>query len=304
MSSEREARDEGSEAQPLPAAPAPRPLAPGLYVVSTPIGRLRDVTLKALDVLAAADAVLAEDTRQTRRLCDAFGVKAKIERYDDHIGAEARPGIIARLRDGAALALVSDAGTPLVSDPGYKLVKEAAEAGVEVYAIPGASAVLAALTVSGLPSDRFLFAGFLPPKQAARRATLAELAPTPATLIFFETGPRLAESLADMAELLGDRPATVARELTKLHEEARRGTLAGLARDYAGEPAPKGEIVVVIGPPAPAAAWDAAAVDAAIVRRLGASPIKELAAEIAEAAGWPRREVYARALALKERGEA
>lgn len=302
MSSEREARDEGSEAQPLPAAPAPRPLAPGLYIVATPIGRLRDVTLKALDVLAAADAVLAEDTRQTRRLCDAFGIKARIERYDDHVGAEARPEIVARLQAGAALALVSDAGTPLVSDPGYKLVKEAAEAGVEVFAIPGASAVLAALTVSGLPTDRFLFAGFLPPKPGARKATLAELAPTPATLVFFETGPRLAESLADMAEVLGDRPATVARELTKLHEEARRGTLAGLARDYAEQAPPKGEIVVVIGPPAPAAAWDEAAVDAALEGRLTSAPIKALAAEVAEASGWSRRDVYARALALKDRG--
>jgi 16S rRNA (cytidine1402-2'-O)-methyltransferase len=301
MSGEREPREQFGHKQ--PSSRAARPLAPGLYIVATPIGRLRDVTLQALDVLSAADAILAEDTRQTRRLCDAFGIKTRIERYDDHSGAEVRPGILTRLAGGAALALVSDAGTPLVSDPGYKLVKEAAEAGIEVLAVPGPSAVLAALTVSGLPTDRFLFAGFLPPKSAARRATLGELAPTPATLVFFETGPRLAESLGDMADVLGDRPAAVARELTKVHESVRRGALSVLAREHAEEPAPKGEIVVVIGPPPPAAAWDDAALDAALAPRLG-EPLKALAAEIAEAAGRPRREVYARALRLKGEGAA
>jgi 16S rRNA (cytidine1402-2'-O)-methyltransferase len=305
MSTEREPRQTSSRVQPSAPAVDVR-LLPGLYVVATPIGRLRDVTLQALDVLAAADAVLAEDTRRTRRLCDAFGVKARIERYDDHMGEQARPEILACLKDGAALALVSDAGTPLVSDPGYKLVQEAAEAGVAVYAIPGPSAVLAALTVSGLPTDRFLFAGFLPAKPAARRAALAELAVVPATLVLFETGPRLAESLTDMAEVLGDRPAAVARELTKLHEQTRRGSLSELASAYAGEDEPKGEIVVVVGPPAARAAWDDAAVDAALAARLDREPVKTLAAEVAEASGRPRREVYARALALKDaraRGE-
>jgi 16S rRNA (cytidine1402-2'-O)-methyltransferase len=272
-----------------------------LYIVATPIGRLRDVTLEALDVLSSADAILAEDTRSTRRLCDAFGIKARIERYDDHSGAEVRPGILTRLEGGAALALVSDAGTPLVSDPGYKLVREAADRGIEVFAVPGASAVLAALTVSGLPTDRFLFAGFPPPKSAARRTTLAELALVPATLVLFETGPRLAESLADMAAVLGNRPAAVARELTKMHETVRRGPLSELARQYAGEPPPRGEIVVVVGPPQRAAAWDDAAVDAALAPRLG-EPLKTLAAEVAEIAGRPKREVYARALALRGRG--
>jgi 16S rRNA (cytidine1402-2'-O)-methyltransferase len=305
MSSAREPRERGEPAQ-LRARDASPPqdlprLDPGLYVVSTPIGRLRDVTLQALDVLAAADAVLAEDTRQTRRLCDAFGIKAKIERYDDHTGAEARPKILARLKEGAALALVSDAGTPLVSDPGYKLVKEAAEAGAAVFAVPGASAVLAALATAGLPTDRFLFAGFLPAKQAGRRAELAELASVPATLVFYETGPRLAAALADMADVLGDRPAAVARELTKLYEETRRAPLGALARAYAEEGGPKGEIVVVVGPPAPATAWDDDAVDAALAARLDSAPLKTLAAEIAEAAGRPRREIYARGLALKER---
>lgn len=303
MPSEREPREPPAGAQPLVQAVAGE-LLPGLYIVATPIGRLRDVTLKALDVLAAADAVLAEDTRRTRRLCDAFGIPAKIERYDDHTGAAARPGVIARLKDGAALALVSDAGTPLISDPGYKLVKEAAEAGVAVFAIPGPSALLAALTVSGLPTDRFLFAGFLPAKSGARRAALAELAETRATLVLFETGPRLAESLADMADVLGDRTAVVARELTKLHEETRRDDLAALARAYALEDPPKGEIVVVVAPPGERAAWDDAAVDAALAPRLADTPLKTLAGEVAEASGRSKREIYARALVLKAaRGE-
>ena len=312
MPSAREPRERDDHAQPrdrdaalnLVTPPLAKPIAPGLHVVSTPIGRLRDVTLQALDVLAAADAVLAEDTRKTRRLCDAFGIKTPLERYDDHGGAKARPGIIARLRDGATFALVSDAGTPLVSDPGYKLVKEAAEAGAPVYAAPGPSALLAALAVSGLPTDRFLFAGFAPVKAAQRRLTFAELASVPATLVFYESGPRLAASLADMADVFGDRPAAVARELTKLYEETRRSGLVALAGVYSQEEPPKGEIVVVVGPPAPAGPWDEAAVDAALAGRLETAPLKELAAEIAEAAGWPRRDVYARGLALKARGGA
>ncbi|MGD2132520.1 MAG: 16S rRNA (cytidine(1402)-2'-O)-methyltransferase [Maricaulaceae bacterium] len=271
-------------------------------MVSTPIGRLRDITLHALDVLAAADIVLCEDTRVTRRLCDAFGINAKLERYDDHTGARARPEILKRLQNGGAVALASDAGTPLVSDPGYKLVKEAAELGVDVFAAPGPSAALAALTVAGLPTDRFLFAGFPPAKSGARDAMLTELAGAPSTLVFFESGPRLAESLAAMAEVFGDRPACVARELTKMHEEARRGTLKTLAAAYAEASPPKGEIVIVVGPPEAEARWDAAAVDAALKARLDASPLKPLATEVADASGWTRREVYARALALKHAG--
>ena len=220
------------------------PLAPGLYVVATPIGNLRDITLRALDVMAAADVVLAEDTRVTGKLLSLYGLSAKLERYDEHGAERARPRILAALAQGKRVALVSDAGTPLVSDPGYRLVREAAQEGHPVFAIPGASALLAGLSVAGLPSDRFLFAGFPPPKSAARRTFLEELAGIRATLIFFEGGSRLAASLADMAAVLGDREAVVCRELTKLYEEVRRGTAAELVEwATAGV---KGEICIVV----------------------------------------------------------
>jgi 16S rRNA (cytidine1402-2'-O)-methyltransferase len=273
------------------------PLAAGLYVVATPIGNLRDITLRALDVLAQADLVLAEDTRVAGKLLSAFGLSAKLERYDEHGAERTRPRALAALAQGARVALVSDAGTPLVSDPGYRLVRAAAEAGHPVFPIPGASALLAGLSVAGLPTDRFLFAGFPPPKSAARRAFLEEVAGVRATLVFFEGGSRLAASLADMAAVLGDRPAVVCRELTKLYETVVRGPLPALAADPQFA-APKGEIVVLVGPGREAAAT-AADADAALAEALSRLKPADAAAEVAKALGLPRRDLYRRALELK-----
>ena len=273
------------------------PLAPGLYVVATPIGNLRDITLRALDVLAAADLVLAEDTRVTGKLLSAYGLSAKLERYDEHGAGRTRPRALAALADGRRVALVSDAGTPLVSDPGYRLVREAAQAGHGVFPIPGASALLAALSAAGLPSDRFLFAGFPPPKSAARRTFLEELAGIRATLVFFEGGSRLAASLADMAAVLGAREAVVCRELTKLYETIVRGPLPDLAADPRFE-APRGEIVVLVGPGRDAEAT-AADADAALVDALTRLKPADAAAEVAKALGLPRRDLYRRAMALR-----
>jgi len=275
-------------------------LDPGLYVVSTPIGNLRDITLRALDTLASVDTVCAEDTRVAARLLNAFGVSARLRPYHDHNGAQARPALLNDLEGGARIALISDAGTPLVSDPGYKLVREAAARGIRVVAIPGASAPLAALASSGLPTDRFTFAGFPPPKSAARKRFLAELAPIAGTLVFFEGPSRLAASLADMAEVLGAREAVVARELTKMFEEVRRGTLAELAAHYAEAGPPRGEIVVAVGPGQGVVESDAGALDAAILAADSERPLKEIAAEIAERFGLKRRDVYERALELRE----
>ena len=278
------------------AAPA---LTPGLHVVATPIGNLRDVTLRALEVLAAADLIACEDTRVTRKLLDHYGIATPLTPYHDHNAAEARPKLIARLAAGAAIALVSDAGTPLVSDPGFKLVRAAREAGLSVTTLPGASAVLAALTVAGLPTDRFFFEGFLPAKEGQRRSRIAELARIPATLVLFETGPRLAGALADLAAGLGPRDGAICRELTKLHEEVRRGDLATLARDIAGAAEPRGEIILVVAPPDPqAAAGDAADLDALLRRALERVSVKDAVGEVAAVTGRPRREVYQRALAL------
>lgn len=276
------------------------PLAPGLYIVATPIGNLRDITLRALDVLAAADLVLAEDTRVSGKLLSAFGLSKKLERYDEHAADRARPKIMAALAEGGRVALVSDAGTPLVSDPGYRLVREAAEAGHRVYPIPGPSALLAGLSAAGLPSDRFLFAGFPPPKSAARRTFLEELAGVRATLVFFEGGSRLADSLADMAAVLGDREAVVCRELTKLYETIVRGPLSQLAADPQFE-APKGELVVLVGPGRETKAT-AADADAALAEALSRLKPADAAAEVAKALGLSRRDLYKRALALKDRG--
>ncbi len=268
----------------------------GLYVVSTPIGNLRDVTLRALDVLASVTAVYAEDTRTTRVLFDAYGLTTPLLAYHEHNAAAVRPKVLERLAEGAAVALVSDAGTPLISDPGYKLVREAAAQGAAVTAVPGASAVLAGLVVAGLATDRFLFAGFLPPKSAARRSVLSDFAKVRATLVFFETGPRLAGCLADMAAVLGSREAVVARELTKRFEEVRRGDLADLSGSYTTPP--RGELVVLVGPPTDDV-WDADAVDAALAEHLGQHGVKQASDLVAEVAGWAKREVYARALALR-----
>jgi 16S rRNA (cytidine1402-2'-O)-methyltransferase len=276
------------------------PPEPGLYVVATPIGNLRDITLRALDILAAADRVYAEDTRVALKLLDAYGLRPKLAAYHEHNAEAVRGLVLDALERGERVALISDAGTPLVSDPGYKLVRAALEAGHRVVPVPGASALLAGLVVSGLPSDRFLFAGFLPVKQGARRAALAELADVDATLIFYETGPRLAESLADMAETLGERPAVVARELTKLFEETRRGTLDKLAARYAEAGPPKGEIVVVAGPPLARRQTSDEELDAFLLGALSRG-VKEAASEAAAALGVPRKRAYARALELKGR---
>ncbi|MEP4165708.1 16S rRNA (cytidine(1402)-2'-O)-methyltransferase [Maricaulis sp.] len=276
-------------------------LEPGLYLVSTPIGNLRDITLRALDVLAAADTVLAEDTRVSRRLLDAYGIRAELQPYHDHNGEKVRPHILAALEAGKRIALVSDAGTPLVSDPGFKLAREVIAAGHKVIAIPGASAVLAALAIAGLPTDCFTFAGFPPPKTGARETWLAEMGRSPGSLVVYEGASRLPASLASMAKVLGDRPAAVCRELTKLHEEARRGTLAGLAEHYAQAGPPRGEVVIVIGP-ASETGWDEARIDAALKRVLAEMRVKDAAAEIAAQSGWAKRDVYARALALRDKG--
>jgi 16S rRNA (cytidine1402-2'-O)-methyltransferase len=273
------------------------PLAPGLYIVSTPIGNLRDMTLRAIDVLAAADLVLAEDTRVSAKLLSAYGLKNKLERYDEHAAERIRPRVLQLLAGGGRIALVSDAGTPLISDPGYRLVREATQQGAAVFPIPGASSVMAALAVAGLPTDRFLFAGFTPPKSAGRRTLFAELAPVRASLVFFEGGSRLAASLADMVAVFGPREAMVGRELTKLYETCIRGTLDILAANPALA-APKGEMVVVVGPGAEVAATPADA-DAALADALTRLGPAEAASEVAGALGLNRRELYRRALALK-----
>jgi 16S rRNA (cytidine1402-2'-O)-methyltransferase len=278
-------------------------LAPGLYVVSTPIGNLRDITLRALDILASVDFVCAEDTRVSGKLLSAFGVSARLRPYNDHNAAQQRPALLNELQKGARIALISDAGTPLVSDPGYKLVREAAEQGTSIIAIPGASAPLAALASSGLPTDRFMFAGFPPPKSSARRRFLSEMKDTRATLIFFEGPSRLAESLADMSDILGRREAAVARELTKKFEEVRRGPLSDLAAHYEREGPPRGELVILVGSSSQEDQTDEATLDAAILAAGDDRPLKEIAAEIAEKLGLKRRDVYERALQLRANEE-
>jgi 16S rRNA (cytidine1402-2'-O)-methyltransferase len=275
------------------------PLAPGLYLVATPIGNLRDVSLRALEILAAADVIACEDTRVTRKLVSHYGIATPLTPYHDHNAAAARPKLIGRLGESERVALVSDAGTPLVSDPGYRLVLAAQAAGYPVTAAPGASAVLAALSVAGLPTDRFFFEGFLPAKEAARRARIGALARIPATLVLFETGPRLAAALTDLATVLGDRQAAVCRELTKLHEEVRRGPLSELARDYREQPAPRGEIVIVTAPPPEQQPASAEEVDALLHNALERLSVKDAVDEVAGVSGHPRRDVYRRALALK-----
>jgi 16S rRNA (cytidine1402-2'-O)-methyltransferase len=227
-----------------------RPLPPGLYLVATPIGNLADISLRALAVLARSDLIAAEDTRHSQKLLTHFGIRAKLTSYHEHNAERERPRLLAHIKDDRSVALISEAGTPLVSDPGYKLVREALDEGLLVTSIPGPSAALAALTSAGLPTDTFLFAGFLSPKSGARRTRLDELKTVPATLVIFESAPRLANSLADMAEVLGPREAAIAKELTKLHESVTRGTLDWLAGELEGGETLKGEFVVVVAPPA------------------------------------------------------
>ena len=277
-------------------------LAPGLHIVATPIGNLADITIRALAALAGADLIACEDTRVTRKLLDRYGITTPLTPYHDHNAEKARPALLRRLADGAAVALVSDAGTPLISDPGYKLVRAAQDAGHTVMALPGPSSVLAALTVSGLPTDQFFFAGFLPPKQSARRARIAELARIPSTIVLFETGPRIAATLADLAAGLGQREAAICRELTKLHEEVRHGDLETLAHKGA-EGEIRGEFVIVIAPPQAAEAPSAEDTEALLRQALSRVSLKDAVAEVATATGLPRRELYQRALALaKEAG--
>ncbi len=271
--------------------------SPGLYIVATPIGNLRDITLRALDVLKSADHILAEDTRQTRKLLDAYSIEGSLTAYHDHNVAKMLPRVLEWLGEGKVIAQVSDAGTPLVSDPGYKLVRATIEAGHEVFPVPGASAPMAALVAAGLPSDRFLFAGFLPNKSAARRSSLIEFMSLKATLIFFESPNRIVDSLSDMKAVLGDRDAVLARELTKKFEQIRRGSLSQLIASCEEVP-PKGEIVVLVGAPAGPQIWAPEEVDAALREKLPELGAKRASSEVAKNSGWAKRNVYQRAILL------
>ncbi|WP_300299985.1 16S rRNA (cytidine(1402)-2'-O)-methyltransferase [Ferrovibrio sp.] len=278
---------------------------PGLYLVATPIGNAADITLRALALLKHADLVACEDSRVTAPLLQRYGIRATLLPYHEHNAAKVRPQLLEKLRGGAVVALVSDAGTPLINDPGYKLVKDCIAAGIHVTALPGASAVPTALSLSGLPSDRFLYAGFPPPRSAARRTWLAELKPVQATLVLLESAQRLADSLADMAAVLGpEREAAVARELTKKFEEVRRGSLNDLAAHYAEHGPPKGEVTLVIGPPPAAAAPSEADLDAALNETLQRLPLRQAVDEVATLLNLPRKPVYARALQLRDQGRA
>lgn len=273
------------------------PLAPGLYLVATPIGNLADITVRALAVLTAADIVYCEDTRHSRTLVSHYAIPTPTRSYHEHNAEAERPRILERLASGARVALISDAGTPLVSDPGHKLVRAALEAGHRVHAVPGPSAVLAALTGAGLPSQSFLFAGFLPARTAARRTRLAELGAAAATLVLFEAPSRLADTLADARDVLGERPAAVARELTKLHEETVRGTLAELAARFAGHPV-KGEVVLLIAPSSRGPVEDAE-IARHLTAALARTGLNDAAKTVAAALGVPKARVYAIGLGLK-----
>ncbi len=273
------------------------PLAPGLYLVATPIGNLADITLRALTTLARADVIYCEDTRHSRTLVAHYGIARTLRPYHEHNAEEQRPRVLADLARGARIALISDAGTPLVSDPGYKLVRDCITEGHTVVAVPGASAVMTGLCVAGLPTDTFLFAGFLPPRSGARQTRIAGLASVPATLIFFEAPTRLAETLTDLAATLGPRPAAVARELTKLHEDIARGPLPELAAHFQSAP-PKGEIVILVGPPSNEAATDEAIV-AALESALAHMSLRDAAKAVAERLSAPKARVYDLGLKLK-----
>lgn len=272
-------------------------LSPGLYIVATPIGNLSDLSPRAAYVLSSADVVAVEDSRVTAKLLAHVGVKRPMTPYHDHNADKVRPGLVAQMGN-KAIALVSDAGTPLISDPGYKLVRDARRAGHSVTTIPGPCAAIAALTLSGLPTDRFLFVGFLPAKAAARAASIAELAATGATLILYESGARLGATLRALRDGLGDREAAVVREISKRFEESVGGPLEDLAQRYA-EIAPKGEIVIVVGPPSAPAAPDEAQIDQALREAMRHASASRAAGEVARALGVPKRLVYERAMTLK-----
>ena len=280
-----------------------RPLSPGLYLVATPIGNLGDISLRALSVLARADLIAAEDTRHSKKLLSHYGIAGELTPYHEHNAAKERPRLLGRLRAGASVALISDAGTPLISDPGYKLVREALDHGFTVTSIPGPSAAIAALTSAGLPTDTFLFEGFLPPKSGARRTRLEELKSVPGTLVFFETGPRLGKSLAEMAEVLGAREAAIARELTKLHETVTRGTLDRLAGELSLSDQSKGEFVVVVAPPIE----DGGVSDEKIVEQLNKAlnveSFRDAVRSVSEVLQVPRNRVYELGLSLKPKAD-
>ena len=276
------------------------PLAPGLHVVATPIGNMGDITIRALATLAAADTVLCEDTRTSGRLMERFAIRTRLQPYHEHNAQKVRPEILERLTQGATIALISDAGMPLVSDPGFRLVKEAAERGIPVTACPGASAVLTGLALSGLPTDRFLFAGFLPQKQGERRRVLAEFAHLRATLIFFESPHRIVDTLNDLAGALPGRDVAVTRELTKLHEEVLRGSAEAIAGQLAGRPSVKGEITLIIGPPSEDEAVSEQDLDAAISQALAEMPASKAASEVAKRFNLNRQDIYQRIIARKD----
>jgi 16S rRNA (cytidine1402-2'-O)-methyltransferase len=272
--------------------------AAGLHLVATPIGNLGDITLRALETLAGVDLIACEDTRISRRLTERYGIRAELTPYHEHNAATARPKLLAHLAQGGSVALVSDAGTPLISDPGYKLVREASAAGHAVNALPGSSSVLTALSVAALPTDRFFFEGFLPSKETARRARLAELARIDATLVLFESGNRVQDTLCDLVDAMGAREAAICRELTKLHEQVLRATLGELSAQ-AGTLETRGEFVLVIGPPAAdAQVLTSEALDDLLREQLSHHSVKDAVVHAVELSGRPRREVYARALEL------
>jgi 16S rRNA (cytidine1402-2'-O)-methyltransferase len=278
----------------------PKLLESGLYLVATPIGNAADITLRALDILSRADMVLCEDTRTSGKLMKIHGISATLQPYHEHNAERVRPMIMKHLNQGQVVAMISDAGMPLVSDPGYKMVEACVKEGVMVTAAPGPSATLTALILSGLPTDRFFFQGFLSSKKGARKKSLNEISAIPGTLIFLESAKRLAESLADMSSVLGNRPAAVGRELTKFYEEIRRGNLNELAAHYAGAGAPKGEITVCVGPPLATVPPSDAALDIMLKEALISHSVKEVAAHFAVTTGLPKRILYNRALILKD----
>jgi 16S rRNA (cytidine1402-2'-O)-methyltransferase len=297
LDTELEEREEESEA--LPESPSALPA--GLYIIATPIGNIADITLRALDVLGKVDVIACEDTRTSGKLTSIYDIHADKVPYHDHNAEEMRPKIIQALKDGGRIALISDAGMPLVSDPGYKLVEQCAAENIPMTCIPGASACLTALVLSGLPTDRFMFAGFLPAKTVGRKTSLAEIKSVPATLIFYETAPRLIDSLQDMLDILGDRKTAVARELTKKFEEVRRGTLSELIAHYTSAGAPRGEIVVVVSAPEAEHqdTWTEARVDALLQTRIdGGMSVKDAAAFVAAQSGLKKKDMYQRALIL------